>query len=457
MREQRPKLTNGAVDRFPGTPEDRGKDQPVLWCGETKGFAVRYSRKSEVRTYILVYRVKGTGRERYVTIGRHNDPWRVDQARAKALEIKAQMLSGVDPVEKLQRDRAEAVQRAERERAHATTLRQVLESYLANRTLRPSTAKDYRYHCETNLTTWLDEPIKDITRDKCLAKYVELSARAPGQATLCMIYLRALLNHARILHEDKDGNPTILLSNPVSRMFKLKKPNPEKPRETRIPLDRIGACWLWLRQRAETSRTENDRTAAHWLMFIMLTGTRRNEAGSLRWQDTDMERRVFKLRGEVTKNHRDLELPMSDAMHALLNAQRQPFAHSKAIRRRRVHRSGEYVFATNGRITPYITNAQSTIEELTKVAGAHVHVHALRRTFEDIGVHLGIDSDVRRLLLNHITGDVHARHYSNNRAGLKHAVEKIATYVVNEAEVAEAMENGTNIVQLRTNGLDQFG
>jgi integrase len=446
---QRAKLTNGAVEKFRCR---EGKEQDTLWCGETRGFCMRLSAKTGTRTYVLVYRVKGSRQERYITIGRHNDPWKVDQARAKALEIKSQMLAGVDPVEEAERHRVEAAAREAQERAHATTLRQVLESYLTSRTLRPSTAKDYRYHCDKNLATWLDEPVRDVTRDKCLAKFVELSNRAPGQANLTMTYLRALLNHARIMHEDADGNPTILLSNPVSRMIKLKggKLNPEQPRKTRIPLDKIGACWLWLCRRAENARTENERTAANWLMFILLTGTRRNEAGSLRWQDTDMERKVFKLRGEVTKNHRDLELPMSDAMHELLTAQRQPFAHSKAIKRRRVQRSSEYVFATNGRKTPYITNAQSTIEGLTEVAGAHVHVHALRRTFESIGMHLGIDSDIRRMLLNHVgsSTDVHARHYANDRSTLKGAVQKIAAHIVNESKVAEAMENGSNVVPI---------
>jgi hypothetical protein len=59
-----------------------------------------------------------------------------------------------------------------------------------------------------------------------------------------------------------------------------------------------------------------------------------------------------------------------------------------------------------------MTNAQATTEALSKIAGSRVHMHALRRTFEDIAQASRIDSDVRRMLLNHINGAVHARHYA---------------------------------------------
>jgi integrase len=451
-------LTNGAVERFKCRP---GKDQDVLWCGETKGFGVRVSSKSKTRTYILVYRVKGIGRERYITIGRHKDPFKVDQARARALELKTMMLGdgkggpGKDPVEEAKRQRKEAEQRAAQEKAQATKLREVLEDYLANRNLRPSTAADYRRHCENNLTTWLDEPVKNITRDKCLAKFTEITARgAPIQANLCMIYLRALLNHARIMHEDEEGNPSILAANPVNLMLRLRKNklNTETERKTRIPLDKVGACWLWLKRRAESAQTDNIRTGAHWLMFILLTGTRRTESASLKWADVDMEKRTITFRAEVTKTHRELELPMSDAMHELLTAQRQPVAVGKAIKRRQVQRSAEHVFPTNARTVPYITNAQSSLDGLTKVAGSHVHLHALRRTFESVGMHLGIDGDVRRMLLNHVGKDVHGRNYANDQAMMKGAIEKIAAHIVSESKVAEAMENGSNVVRIGTTG-----
>ena len=49
-----------------------------------------------------------------------------------------------------------------------------------------------------------------------------------------------------------------------------------------------------------------------------------------------------------------------------------------------------------------------------KTAGIELSPHDLRRTFDDIAAHLKIDGDVRRQLLNHLSNDVHGRHYANN-------------------------------------------
>lgn len=59
-----------------------------------RGLCLRVSADGKTRTYFLQFRVKGTGQQRLIKIGRHNDPWRVDDARKKALALKAQMEDG---------------------------------------------------------------------------------------------------------------------------------------------------------------------------------------------------------------------------------------------------------------------------------------------------------------------------------------------------------------------------
>jgi integrase len=463
------KLTNTAVEKltFPvgiRTKHDNAITHFIFWDTEIKGLGVRLSANSKTKTYVLQHRVRSAKQERNISLGRHGDPvaladgslrrhaFGADDARTKALAHLAQLLNGVDPVVEAKRKREEEERRAAQQKAQSTTLREVLEHYLTHhRTkhgpLRAATQRDMRRHCENNLTTWLDEPVASITRDKCLARFTEISQRAPQQANACMTYLRALLNHAREMHATDDGQFPVLAVNPVSRLWKLKKPNPEKPRDTRIPLNKIGACWNWLQKQRTEARTETECTAADWLCFILLTGTRRLESGSLKWSDVDFEVKTITLRADVVKNHNSLELPMSTVLHDLLSARKSPAPPDEKIaRRRRVQRSAEYVFASNGKKCPHITNAQATVEALSKIAGAHVHVHALRRTFEDIAQECRIDGDMRRILLNHINGDVHARHYANGKSNLAGAVEAIAKYIVDAAAVAEAQASGTNVV-----------
>ncbi len=68
---QRPKLTNSAIEKFPGAAvlADTSKPQAFLWCGELRGFGVRWSRTSNTRAFIFQGRVRGPGNERIVTIG----------------------------------------------------------------------------------------------------------------------------------------------------------------------------------------------------------------------------------------------------------------------------------------------------------------------------------------------------------------------------------------------------
>jgi integrase len=178
----------------------------------------------------------------------------------------------------------------------------------------------------------------------------------------------------------------------------------------------------------------------------MLTGCRRLESGSLKWSDVDLEAKTFTLRADVVKNHSALTLPMSDVLFELVKARSEADDDSAAARRRRSARSREYVFASNGRKSPFITNAQATVEALSKVAGTHVHLHAMRRTFDDIAQACRIDGDVRRMLLNHIHGDVHSRHYANGSESLTPAVDSIAKWIVDAAHVADDVASGRNVI-----------
>ena len=64
----------------------------------------------------------------------------------------------------------------------------------------------------------------------------------------------------------------------------------------------------------------------------------------------------------------------------------------KALRGRRAIRATQYVFPSGGAKTPPMVQAPSVLETLTKIAGLTnpdddaVHMHALRQTFDDVGM-----------------------------------------------------------------------
>jgi integrase len=112
-----------------------------------------------------------------------------------------------------------------------------------------------------------------------------------------MSYLRALCNHARELRATEDDEYPVLPHNPVTKMFRLRKPDPEKVRTTRIPLEKVGAVGLMLEQRRTEGRNVLEETAVDWVCTMLLTGMRRTESGSLKWRDVDLDARIITLRG----------------------------------------------------------------------------------------------------------------------------------------------------------------
>lgn len=445
---QRAKLTNSAIEKFQ-CRDDR--DQDSIYCGETRGFGVKHSRRSGTKTFFLLFRVKGSKRERYISIGRFNDPWKVDQARAKALELKAAMLNGIDPVEEAERKEAERKESAKLTEAQSATLKQMLDHYLENRRtkhkkpLRDATKADMRRSIESHLKAWLDKPVATITREMCYTRFTEMSKRERGKiaANLTFVYLRSVLNHAANLFADEEGEPTILATNPAARALKLAGGlNKETPRTRRIPLNRVGHVWLALKRLRKPEQPTADRTRIDLVCLRMLTGLRMSESGSLRWPQIDLDKKVIKLSGDVGKTHQDVLLPMSDVLHSILD--------ERSKLPRKSPNAREYVFPSpneSGEL-PWMRDPNTTMKVVSNAAGGPISSHDFRRTLEDVAKACKIDPTDRRRLLVHALSGVHDAHYDNNPDPelLRPGVNAIAKFIVDAATLAEAQESGANVV-----------
>lgn len=414
-------LTNVVVEGISCPPD---KPNVIVWDTEVKGLGVRVNTAGTVRTYLLLYRVRTTRQERQIKIGRHNDPWKVKQARERALVLKGQMDTGVDPVlvQHAQREQ-EAAERV-RERFETITLREVMEDYLKNHRrrklgtpLRPATQLDIQRHVNGNLADWADEPVSTITRDACIERFDAISETSRAQAAQAFAYLRALLTHAKEMFETQGGDFPLLEVNPVQRMFRKRSPPDEAPRDTRIPLDKIRPVWRMLCERRATVE-HDEQTRNDWVQFIMLTGCRRGESGSLLWEHVDFDAGTVHF--PITKNHVPLTLPMSTVMRELLERRHAERPHVKP---------SPFVFPSKQTDTGHMLQAPSAMSAVSKVAGERLTLHDLRRTFIDVCEEVGISKRVERMLVNHKGRDVHDRHYANSAQALPQAVQRVADWI----------------------------
>lgn len=391
-------LTDKVVEAFHSSSEKPA----ILWDTQLIGFAVMHLPSGNRRTYSFRCRVKSTRKERVIKLGRHLDPLTCEEARTKALSLKKLFLEGIDPRQK------ERLDKEEQERVKGFTLQQVMEHYIKhkrtkNGPLRERTKEDIRAHMERNLVDWCAVPIASITTAMCMARATSLHLNKS------MVYLKVLHNYA------KEKLNLCLGDNPVN--FQLSY---YQPRSRRIKLVDTKKVWFSLYAVSMSSRVERIRIVADWVRFVMLTGCRLTESGSLKWSDVDFNAKTITLRAEIVKNHTELVLPMSEAVYQLLLERRER-------KRPRNKNSMIFVFWSRNK-QGYVRSAGSALRIVERVIGYHVSLSDFRRTFTDASIALKYDIDARMELLNQRNRDTHMEHYANRcpRDDMRIAVESIA-------------------------------
>ncbi len=414
------KLTKSRVEGLP-IP---AAGQSLHWDDELRGFGVRIT-PSGARSYIVQGRV--AGKSRRVTLGAHG---RItcDEARRKAKAALVALDDGVDP--QVEKKRAGLL---------AVTLKDVAEVYCKERRtkkggeLKASTKADIDWHISKSFSDWADQPVAAITRDMCSARFSELSAKGPTQANQAFRILRALLNYAREAY--RPGGLPILLENPVSVVSGKKMWNPNVAKNTRIPLEQVGAVWNLLQdKRTSPAVLPAGQTGAEIIAFILLSGCRWSEAAELTWDCVNLDDGSWYI--PDPKNHNPVTFPLSSTAREMLEA------------RPRIE-GNNYVFPARGK-AGHIQDARFTMAEVSKAAGMHITPHDLRRTFIAIGIKNKIEMWKLKLLTNHISkGDVTLDHYTetNDLRYLAAEAGQIAAWIVKQGAIAAA----DNVVQLRSN------
>jgi integrase len=281
-------------------------------------------------------------------------------------------------------DKDPTAEKAKRKIA-AATLQEVLERYLSTRNLKPNTRRTYTYILPRCLGDWMDLPVTAITREMVEKRHQELrrptrqGTSGEAQANTVMHVLGSLLNFAAANYEI-EGKPIILV-NPIKRLSNNRQWYQERRRQTMIPDHKL-ADWY----KAVTSLRH--KTVKDYLLFLLFTGLRRNEAGTLRWDDIDFQAKVLTIRAEVSKNNKEHRLPLSDFLEALL--------------KERYHEKGPSAFVFPGRGGKgHIVDSHHVISGVANEAKCPFMLHDLRRTFLTMAELLGFSYVILKKLANH--------------------------------------------------------
>jgi integrase len=426
---KRAKLTKGYVDRVrPGLKDE------LHWDTELKGFGLRVCAGGKL-TFIVQGRVNGSAKEARLSIGPYG-VFTPDQARDVAREHLRSMRLGVDPRDMKRQDEAAKV-----------TLRQVADAYFARPgMLKESTKAEMERHVSKVFEAWQGKPIASITPADCRKRYEELATRglrgkapAPTQAAIAMVTLRTLINFAINEYKQLDGKP-IIEHNPVAILKKDLRPS--QPRTRHIDRRSVGKFWNLLNEARVSPKNRDALAGIDLVMFLMLTGARRNEAAALTWDrvniDQDDPTNCWWFIPDP-KNRNPVTLPLSSQAAAI-------------IKSRKAVDDNPHVFASRSK-TGHIKDTRAPLEQLSKRIGMdRLSAHDLRRTFVTTGVKAcRLDLAKLELLTNHVPQGITARHYlsTSDLRDFHTEVQAIGDYIESEARVAAAQEAGANIVKLR--------
>lgn len=401
QRSRHLRLTKRSVE---GIPFPRS-GQLYFWDTRLSGFGLRVGAKT--KTYFAEARIRGTPKRR--TVGKHGK-WTAEEAREEAREMLQMMSKGIDPWDL----------RAEKQ-ARGVTLSTVFEEYLAARALKPSTVFDYRRAMNEGFKDWLDKPVTQITKDMVSKRHARLGERGKTRADLSMRVLRAMLNFAGARYEDQQGH-SILPENPVRRLSQTRSWFGPKKRSNIIQSHQMRDWLTAVLGLANDHTSQSRETFRDYLLLMLFSGLRRNEAAKLQWKDIDFKAKTLIARD--TKNGLDHVLPMPDFIFSLL-------------KRRATTQEGPFVFPGAG-ARGYVVEPRKQIERIVRDSGVTFTIHDLRRTFITIASSLRLGPwTVKRLANHRVDSDVTGGYVHLDIEELRAPMQEISDRILTLAGLRE--------------------
>jgi integrase len=346
------KLTRATIGELTPPP---GKVDHVHWDSELPGFGLRL--RGESRSWLIQYRVHG--KQHRESLG---DCRRVslEDARKIAKKRFAQIELGVDPSAEKAKARLAA--------NTALTLGATVTRYLEAKrgTLRPGTMVAATLHLTRHWKPLANRPLASVTRADVAAQLQTLTrehgkiAAARARSNLSALYAWAIREGLA------EANPVIGTNRPDESA---------QSRDRVLNEQELAALW----------RACGDDDGGRIIKLLILTGARRREIGSLRWDEVNLETEVMTVGGERTKNHHSLKLPLPSIAIELL---------------RSAPRHGDFVFGKRG-----FASWSDLKEELDTRSGVSAwRLHDLRRSTATHMADIGIQPHVIEEILNHRSG-----------------------------------------------------
>jgi integrase len=280
-------------------------------------------------------------------------------ARDWARDVLKRIAEGEDP-------------RAKRAAAKADTLQATIELYLQDRggELRPRSLVETRRLLLTHWQPLHTHPLGEIARREVAARLLELKERAGpiasnrARSTLSALYAWAIRQGLAELNPVRDTGQA-----------------PERSRERVLSVEELRTIWT-----ATAGGSDFDVI----VRLLLLTGTRRTEAGGMAWGELDLERATWTIPAERAKNGRGHVVPLSAQAVELLAG--RPRRHAR-----------DYLFGGGAAGFTAWSKPKRQLDRQCRLK-ASWRLHDLRRSFVTQLAEIGVAPHVIEALVNHLSG-----------------------------------------------------
>ena len=375
-----------------------GEREVVFWDHELSGFGVRVYPSG---TKVYLVQTRSGGKSRRVTIGRHG-VLTAEQARRKAAQLIARIKAGEEPA------------RPQSPPDAGPTIAEVAERYMKEHVTvrcKPLTARA----CRSTLDRYLlpafgARPLGTIGREEVAALQYRLH-KTPTMANRVVDLLSRLFNMAEAWGVALDGG------NPCRFVQKYK----ERSCERFLSEDEFSRLGRVLDELEAEGKVSANAVAA--IRLLMLTGCRRGEIVTLRWEDVDLEAGELRLRDAKTGPR---QVALSPAAVRVLSA----------IPR---HADNPWVIAGRKPGTRLSNLNASWLVVRARAGLEDVRLHDLRHSFASRALALGESLSMIGKLLGHRKVQTTARYAHLAQDSVKASAARVA-----ESLRADMARNGSS-------------
>ena len=429
----RQKLTTDRIRKF-SLPD--GKDQSFLWDSDVPMLACRVTKNMKCFIFQGIF-LRKTIR---MTIGKVND-WRIDDARSEARRLQTLIDTGIDPREEKAQKLAEANLRFIEKRKGKVLFHEAWNEYISelktgisSKTKRPYSSRYIEDHLNLSnpggdkkrrgegvkvsgpLAFFLDLPLSNITAPK-IADWLSIERQI--RPTITAHAYRLLRAFIRWLNCQPKYRGII-------KQDEIQDDNVRKivPRS----LSKDGDCLqkeqleVWFKE----IKKLNNPVQSTYLQALLLTGARREELASLRWQDVDFDWESLRIKDKIEG---DRIIPLTPYVaHLLKKLPHSTFSDGT---------QNPWVFSSKTSASGKIVEPRIAHNRALKSGKLpHLSLHGLRRSFGTLTEWIEVPTGIVAQIMGHKPSALAEKHYRRRPLDLLRKWHvKIEAWILEQANI----------------------